>query len=93
IVSFPNFAYRQLREDYVERGRSPKAPGEFAYEWYNTPNRRFPSIADVEDLCRDKGATIHDAVYLDSQTNQRIPGPPEGEPNQDADTAVLVISR
>ncbi len=93
IVSFPNFAYRTLRDDYVKRGRSPKAPGEYDYEWYNTPNRRFPSIADVEDLCLDKGATIHDAVYLDSQTNQRIPAPPDGEPNQDADTAVLVISR
>ncbi|MBB6428665.1 homoserine O-acetyltransferase MetX [Algisphaera agarilytica] len=93
IVSFPNFAYKALREDYVERGRSPKATGEYDHEWYNTPNRRFPSIADVEDLCRDKGATIHDAVYLDSQTNQRIPATPDGDPNLDADTAVLVISR
>ncbi|MEM1110118.1 MAG: homoserine O-acetyltransferase [Planctomycetota bacterium] len=93
ILSFPNFAYRKLREDYVERGRSPKAPGEYGFEWYNTPNRRFPSIADVEDLCAAKNATIHDAVYLDSQTNQRIPAPPEGKPNEDADTAVLVISR
>ncbi|MEM9419320.1 MAG: homoserine O-acetyltransferase [Planctomycetota bacterium] len=93
IVSFPNFAYKALRKDYVERGRSPKATGEYDHEWYNTPNRRFPSIADVEDLCRDKGATIHDAVYLDSQTNQPIPAAPEGDPNLDADTAVLVISR
>lgn len=93
ILSFPNFAYKALRKDYVERGRSPKAPGEYDYEWYNTPNRRFPSIADVQDLCAAKHATIHDAVYLDSQTNQRIPGPPEGKPNEDADTAVLVISR
>ena len=93
ILSFPNFAYKALREDYVQRGRSPKAPGEYDYEWYNTPNRRFPSIADVEDLCRDKGATIHDAVYLDSQANRKVPGPPAGNPNEEADTAVLVISR
>lgn len=93
VLSFPNFAYRALREDYVQRGRSPKAPGEYDHEWYNTPNRRFPSIADVQDLCAAKGATIHEAVYLDSQTDRRIPPPPKGEPNQDADTAVLVISR
>ncbi|MEM8737452.1 MAG: homoserine O-acetyltransferase [Planctomycetota bacterium] len=93
IVSFPNFAYKTLREDYVRRGRSPKAPGEYDFEWYNTPNRRFPSIADVEDLCRHKNATIHDAVYLDTHRDERIPAPPAGRPNQDADTAVLVISR
>ncbi|MEM7625685.1 MAG: homoserine O-acetyltransferase [Planctomycetota bacterium] len=93
ILSFPNFAHRALREDYVERGRSPKAAGAFDHEWYNTPNRRFPSIADVEDLCAAKGATIHDAVYLDTANNRRVPSAPEGEPNRDADTAVLVISR
>lgn len=94
ILSFPNFAYKALREDYVERGRSPKAPGEFGHEWYNTPNRRFPSIADVEDLCAAKGATIHDAVYLDTNSNRRIPAASENsDPNLDADTAVLVISR
>ena len=93
VVSFPNFAYRRLREDYVRRGRSPKAPGGYDHEWYNTPNRRFPSIADVEDLCRSKSATIHEAVYLDTETGRRIPPPPEGQPNLDADTAVLLISR
>jgi homoserine O-acetyltransferase len=93
IVGFPNFAYRTLRQDYVERGRSPKAPGEYAHEWYNTPNRRFPSIADVEDLCRAKNATLHDAIYLETTRDRRIPPPPEGDPNLDADFAVLVISR
>ena len=93
IVSFPNFAYKALRDDYLKRGRSPKAEGEYGYEWYNTPNRRFPSIADVEDLCRDKGATIHDAVYLDTQSGQRIQPSAEIDPNLEADTAVLLISR
>ncbi|MEM6458015.1 MAG: methionine biosynthesis protein MetW, partial [Planctomycetota bacterium] len=94
ILSFPNFAYRRLREDYVVRGRSPKAPGEYGFEWYNTPNRRFPSLADVEDLCAAKGATIHHAVYLDTQTDSRVPSAADGgDPNRDADTAVLVISR
>ncbi|MEO1235323.1 MAG: homoserine O-acetyltransferase [Planctomycetota bacterium] len=93
IVSFPNFAYRALRDDYVERGRSPRAEGQFDHPWYNTPNRRFPSLADVEDFCAAKGVTIHEAVYLDSSADRRVPPPPEGDPNLDADTAVLVISR
>jgi homoserine O-acetyltransferase len=91
IISFPNFAYKALRDDYVRRGRSPKAPGEFEYEWYNTPNRRFPSIADVLDLCRTKGVTIHQAVYIDSNTQQMIA--PDQDPNLNADTAILSFSR
>ena len=90
IVSFPNFAYRVLREDYVQRGRSPKASGQYGYEWYDTPNRRFPSIADVEDLCREKQATIHEAVYLDNSEGRRVW--PDDDPNSNADTAILVFS-
>ena len=91
IISFPNFAYKTLREDYVARGRSPKAPGEFDFEWYNTPNRRFPSIADVTDLCDAKGVTIHEAIYVDSMTSKTIE--PADDPNLNADTAILLISR
>ena len=91
IVSFPNFAYKALREDYVVRGRSPRAPGEFDYEWYNTPNRRFPSIADVEELCRSKNIRIEQAIYFDSTKNQQIES--GDDPNLNADTAILVVSR
>ena len=90
IISFPNFAYRALRNDYVARGRSPRAPGEFNFEWYNTPNRRFPSIADVEDLCSTKGVTIEHAIYFDSIEGKQIES--NNDPNLNADTAVLVIS-
>ncbi|TWT81005.1 Homoserine O-acetyltransferase [Planctomycetes bacterium CA13] len=91
IVSFANFAYRELREDYVERGRSPRAPGVFDYDWYNTPNRRFPSIADVEDLCRVKKVTIHHSVFIETDTRKLID--PNNDPNLNADTAILVLSR
>ena len=91
IVSFANFAYRALREDYVERGRSPRAPGEYDHAWYDTPNRRFPSIADVRDLVGLKGATVHGAVYLDTTRDRVIAA--DGDPNLNADTAVLVLSR
>ena len=91
VISFPNFAYRSLRKDYVRRGRSPKAPGGYDFEWYNTPNRRFPSIADVEDLCRAKGVTIESARYFETQARRQVS--PDEDPNLNADTAVLVVSR
>ncbi len=91
VVSFANFAYRDLRQMYAEHGRSPKAQGEYSYDWYDTPNRRFPSIADVEDLLTAKGATIHRGIYLDTQAGKVIAE--DDDPNLNADTAVLVISR
>ncbi|MEM6688024.1 MAG: homoserine O-acetyltransferase [Planctomycetota bacterium] len=91
VVSFPNFAYKQLRQHYSHDGRSPKAPGQFEFEWYNTPNRRFPSIADVLEFCAQRGAQVLDAIYLDSLSGTRID--PKDEPNLNADTAILVVSR
>ncbi len=91
IISFANFAYRDLRESYVNEGRSPKAPGEYAFEWYNTPNRRFPSIADFLDLCRDKEVTVHHALYLNTAEHRRVEA--NEDPNLNADTAVMVLSR
>ncbi len=89
IVGFPNFAHRRLRHMLSDQGRSPKAGGPYRYEWYNTPNRRFPSIADVEDFCRDKGIHIHRQIYLDSENDREI----TEDPNLNADMAILVLSR
>ena len=91
IISFPNFAFRELRDDYVVRGRSPKAAGEFSFEWYNTPNRRFPSIADVHDLCRRKSLKFEKEIYFDAGSGKRIET--DDDPNLNADTAILVIYR
>ncbi len=46
VVSFPNFAHAPMREMFYREGRLPKEPGLYAYDWYDTPNRRFPSILD-----------------------------------------------
>lgn len=91
IVSFTNFAYRPLRQMFAEEGRAPKAPGSYQYEWYDTPNRRFPSIDDMLDLCRRMEVTVEDARYYDDATGK--PVPPAGDPNLHASTAVLVLKR
>jgi homoserine O-acetyltransferase/O-succinyltransferase len=89
IVSFPNFAYHKLRQMLSAEGRSPKAGGAYYFEWYNTPNRRFPSIADVEDFCAGKGIRMHRKLYFDSEANCQI----TDAPNLNADMAIFVLSR
>jgi len=89
IVSFPNFAYHKIRRMLFDDGRSPKAGGVYSFEWYNTPNRRFPSIADVEDFCACKGIRTHRKLYLDSETRRWI----TDDPNRNADVAIFVLSR
>jgi homoserine O-acetyltransferase/O-succinyltransferase len=89
IVSFPNFAYRALRRMLAEEGRSPKAGGAYHFEWYNTPNRRFPSIADFEEFCERRGIRCHRKVFLDSESGHWI----ADDPNLNADVAIFVLSR
>jgi homoserine O-acetyltransferase len=89
IVSFPNFAYRPLRRMLFEDGRSPRAPGPYQFEWYDTPNRRFPSIADFEDFCTRKEIRVHRTVFLHSESGATV----TDDPNLNADVAIFVISR
>jgi homoserine O-acetyltransferase len=91
IVGFTNFAHRTLREMFGLEGRAPKAPGPYSHEWYNTPNRRFPSIQDMLDLCERMGVTVEDARYYDD-THDRIIGDDE-DPNLAAETALLVLRK
>jgi len=88
VVSIPNFGYEPLRRMLHEQGRAPEA-GVLHYKWYNTPNIRCVSIADFEDFCREKGATIHSMVALNTEQRREI----TDDPNLNADLAVFVISR
>jgi len=89
IVSFPNFAYRPMRAMFVREGRLPKEEGLYAHEWHDTPNRRFPSILDFEDLCKERGIRIVQALYVDSASGKEV----EDDPNLNADLAVVVLTR
>ncbi len=89
IVSFPNFAYHKLRKMLFEQGRAPESAGLLRYQWYNTPNIRFLSIADFEAYCAEKDIAIHKSVALDTEAGREI----TEDPNLNADLAMVVISR
>ena len=82
IVGFTNFAHRTLREMFGLEGRAPKAPGPYSYEWYNTPNRRFPSIRDMLELCEKMGVTVEEARYYDDTEGRIIGDDEDAEPRR-----------
>ncbi len=88
IVSIPNFGYHRLRTMLAETGRAPKSAGVLHYEWYNTPNIRFFTIADFEDFCRQKNMKVHRRIALDTEAKAEV----FEHPNLNADLAIFVIS-
>lgn len=63
VVSFPNFAYRANREA-IAAGHMPVSE-DLPYEWYETPNVRFFTIADFEALCDKLGIEIRERLAFD----------------------------
>ena len=88
IVSFPNFAFKPMREMFFNEGKAPKISGWYGYNWYDTPNIRFPSINDFLDFCKEKDIIIKKSLYLDTVNNKEI----TENPNLNADSAIFVIS-
>jgi homoserine O-acetyltransferase/O-succinyltransferase len=89
VVSFPNFAYRKLRRMLAEEGRAPESPGVLSHKWYDTPNLRFFTIADFEELCRERGIRVSRRVFLDTEAGREV----REDPNLNADLAIFVLSR
>jgi homoserine O-acetyltransferase/O-succinyltransferase len=89
IVSFPNFAHRPMREMFMSEGRLPKEEGLYAYEWHDTPNRRFPSVLDFQELCNKLGIHIVESIFVDSATGAEV----IENPNLNADLAIVAVTR
>ena len=67
VVSFPNFAYwKNLRS--VLEGRMPVSE-DLPYQWYDSPNVRFFTLLDFEDLCDRMGLFIRERHVLDEEGN------------------------
>jgi len=63
IVGLPNFAYITARYHLAVKGIAPVTRS-LPYQWYDTPNIHFLSIADFVNYCRKRNINIEKAVYL-----------------------------
>ena len=73
VVSFPNFAYRANREA-IAGGHMPVSE-DLPYEWYDTPNVRFFTIADFEALCDELGIEVRERLAFDEAGQPVIDDP------------------
>ena len=65
VVSFPNFGYWKNRAA-VLGGRMPVSE-DLPYQWYDTPNVRFFTMLDFEDLCTKMNILVRERQVLDEQ--------------------------
>jgi methionine biosynthesis protein MetW len=85
IVAFPNFAHWPNRLS-VLRGRMP-VTRRLPYQWYDTPNIRVGTHADLAVLARRSGLTVLDSFGIQDGATVRL------APNLRAGTSVYTLSR
>ena len=89
IVSFPNLGYHEHRRRLSEEGRAPKIyHGNDLFEWHNTSDVRFLTLADFEDFCQKKNIRIHISIPLDTRNHKQV----DDNPNENADVVIMVLS-
>lgn len=86
VVSFPNFAYRANREA-IAQGHMPVSE-DLPYEWYDTPNVRFFTIADFEALCAKLGIDVRERLAFDDAGR-----PVTDDPNLNGSLAFYRLAR
>jgi methionine biosynthesis protein MetW len=69
IVGFPNFCYITDRFQIFFRGKVPVTPS-LPYEWYETPNLHFLSIADFREYCKKHDFRIEKSFFIGA--NRRV---------------------
>ncbi len=85
VVSFPNFGQRSHREA-IARGRMPVSKT-LPYQWYNSPNVRFFTMADFEALCAERGIVIRERLAFEGENVV------SEDPNLNASIAVYRLGR
>ena len=71
IVGFPNFCYIADRVQIFFHGKVPVTPS-LPYEWYDTPNLHFLSIADFKEYCQKNQITVEDAAFISQNRKVRF---------------------
>jgi methionine biosynthesis protein MetW len=86
IVGFPNFVYYKSRFQIFFRGKVPVTAA-LPYEWYDTPNLHFLSIADFTQYCRKEDIKLETVVFV--AKNRRV----KFLPNLFAETGLFLLSK
>jgi len=86
VVSFPNFAYRANRAAIAD-GHMPVSE-DLPYDWFDTPNVRFFTIVDFENLCGRLDIEIRERLAFD-ETGQ----PVADDPNLNGSLAFYRLGR
>lgn len=89
IVSFPNFAFWQVRWQLGFRGHMPKT-GKLPHEWYETQNIHLTTILDFRQFCRKAELNVLQEIPLHTSGSER-PGVVRFLPNLRADAAIFVL--
>jgi methionine biosynthesis protein MetW len=86
IVGFPNFVHFRARFQIFFHGKVPVTPA-LPYEWYDTPNLHFLSIADFREYCKKRRVRIEQAEFFAGDGKVRF------LPNLFAETGLFLLSR
>jgi methionine biosynthesis protein MetW len=71
IIGFPNFCYITDRFQIFFRGKVPVSAS-LPYEWYDTPNLHFLSIADFKEYCKKNLLTVESAAFISKNRKVRF---------------------
>jgi methionine biosynthesis protein MetW len=86
IVGFPNFLYYKARLQMFFGGRVPVIPS-LPFEWHDTPNLHFLSIADFGDYCKKQNIRIEGSAFAARNKNVWL------LPNLFAEIGLFLLSR
>jgi methionine biosynthesis protein MetW len=86
IVGFPNFLYISARFQMFFGGKVPVTPS-LPYEWYDTPNLHFLSIADFQEYCKKRELQIENSAFIAKNRKVRF------LPNLFAEIGLFLLSK
>ena len=86
IVGFPNFLCISARLQMFIGGKVPVTPA-LPYEWYDTPNLHFLSIADFVEYCRKQEIQTESSAFIGKNRRVRF------FPNLLAETGLFLLKK
>jgi methionine biosynthesis protein MetW len=71
IVGFPNFVHLRARFQIFFAGKVPVTSA-LPYEWFDTPNLHFLSIADFREYCKKRRIEIDQSAFIAHNKRVRL---------------------